>query len=226
MAASRQQPLVVEGKDDHHSILHLLQRCKVLPELPPNEVHTSPIRFIEAKTKKGLLEDIPTRWKEVGISAIGYVLDADDDASEWKGFQPTWAAVWHRLSQIGVKIESSFPRRGFIGRIGENGPRIGIWIMPNHESEGSLEDFLIAQIDPQDQLFQFARAKTAEAAQLDIAGRFAVSDLSKAELHCWLAWTKKTGQPYGLAMQAERLFNVSVEPAAGFADWVRTLYGL
>lgn len=225
MSAPRSQPLIVEGKDDLNSILHLLRRCKVLPELPPEDVHTSPIRFIEAGTKKGLLEDIPTRWKEVGISAIGYVLDADDDASEWKGIQPTWAAVCHRLSQIGVTIKSSVPRGGFIGKIGENGPRIGIWIMPNNESDGALEDFLIAQIDPQDQLFQFARAKTAEAGQLPITGRFAESDLSKAELRCWLAWCEETGQPYGLAMQAGR-FNVSVEPATGFADWVRTLYGL
>ena len=97
--------------------------------------------------------------------------------------------------------------------------------MPDNTTDGALEDFLIAQIDPQDQLFQFARAKTAEAAQLDIAGRFAESDLSKAELRCWLAWCKETGQPYGLAMQAGR-FNVSVEPATGFADWIRTLYGL
>jgi hypothetical protein len=224
MAATRQQPLVVEGKDDHHSLLHLLRRTGVLPADATEE--TSPIQILEAKSKEELLKDIPTRWKEAGITSIGYVLDADDSASEPKGLSPTWDAIRHRLSKLGVTTEGPIPSGGFTARIGQNGPQIGVWIMPDNKSDGTLEDFLIAQIDPQDQLFQFARAKTAEAGQLPISsGRFAESDLSKAELLCWLAWSKKTGQPYGLAMQTKR-FDVSIEPATGFAQWVRTLYGL
>lgn len=224
MIAPRQQPLVVEGKDDYHSLLHLLKRTGVLPADATDQ--TSPIQFIEAKSKDGLLKDIPTRWKEAGITSIGYVLDADDSASEPKGLGPTWDAIRHRLSKIEVATEAKIRPNGFTARIGTNGPQIGVWIMPDNKTDGALEDFLIAQIDPQDQLFQVARAKTAEAGQLPISsGRFAASDLSKAELRCWLAWCNETGQPYGLAMQAGR-FNVSVEPATRFADWVRTLYGL
>lgn len=182
MAATRQQPLVVEGKDDYHSLLHLLKRTGVLPADATDQ--TSPIQFIEAKSKNGLLKDIPTRWKEAGITAIGYVLDADDSASEPKGLGPTWDAIRHRLSKIGVVSEGSIPACGFTARIGQSGPQIGVWIMPDNKTDGALEDFLIAQVEPQDQLFQFARAKTAEAGQLPISGRFTESDLSKAELRC------------------------------------------
>jgi hypothetical protein len=184
MGKPRQQPLVVEGKDDYHSLLHLLKRTGVLPNDATDK--TSPIQIVEAKSKSELLKDIPTRWKEAGITAIGYVLDADDSASDPKGFGPTWVAVRHRLEMIGVKINDTNHPIGFTGRIGTSGPQIGVWIMPDNKSDGALEDFLIAQIDPHDPLFQFAREKTREAGQLPVADKFADSDMSKAELRCWL----------------------------------------
>jgi hypothetical protein len=224
VAASLQQPLVVEGLNDHHAILQLMRRAGVLDQSTTQK--NSPIDFKVAGSKKRLLDEIVSRAKGSETTAVGFVIDADDKASEYHGVDPTWNAVKHRLTQLGVVANPRPLAGGFIGQVPKAGPKIGIWIMPDNQGDGALEEFLTPQIDPQNALFQFARAKTLEAGQLaNVTGRFAPSDRSKAELHCWLAWSEEPGQPYGHAMRSGR-FDVTREPAVRFCQWVRDLYGL
>ena len=221
MATPRPQQLIVEGKDDLYSILHLLRRTGVLQKEATEQ--SSPIEIIPVNSKRRLIDDIRTRWKQAGVKSIGYVLDADDAASELKGVVPTWDAIRHRLTQIPVDSETSISIHGFTGQVGTEGPRIGIWIMPDNQRDGAIEDFLISLIDPLDLLFRFASEKTAEAGNLAVDDKFRDSDFGKAVLSCWLAWCDDPGKPYGHAMLAGR-FSVSTEPATRFIDWIRKLY--
>lgn len=213
--------LVVEGPNDRHSILHFLRGAGVLPKDATED--NSPVYFWEAQSKPQLLDDIPVGWKQTGTTSIGYVLDADDQDGDPPGLQPTWDAVRGRLPKCVDEPPQVINSGGFVGTISPNGPRIGVWIMPDNQHDGALEEFLIPMVDRSNRLWQYAQSSTAEAPQHGAA--FSPGDQSKAELACWLAWQDEPGQTYGVAMRAGR-FSIRTPTAAAFEQWVRDLFQL
>ena len=122
--------LRVEGKDDKYVISHLLNRHGIDPE-------SIDIRFSgdgneDTGGKDSLLKGMsilvaasPGRW-------VGFVLDADDDATD------RWRAVPKRLEGLGLSLPTRVPVGGFVGQVPKVSARVGVWLMLNYRRRKPL----------------------------------------------------------------------------------------
>ncbi|WP_295454283.1 DUF3226 domain-containing protein [uncultured Thiodictyon sp.] len=145
---------------------------------------------------------------------IGIVLDAD--------YLPEnrWQSVCDRLSGKGFKLPAQPDCEGtVIDRA--DGKRLGIWLMPDNQSEGKLENFLALLVPPDDPCWELAGKSTAQAQQMG-AG-FTERDFIKAHIHTWLAWQEEPGMPFGTAIRAAT-FSHDAEVARRFVAWMERLF--
>ena len=203
--------LVVEGNNDRHVIWAL---CKY-HNIPEVFTVTLPGDQNESGVDP-LIRGIPTRLKIPGLRALGIVIDADENLLS------RWQAIQTHLAGAGYTNLPARPIPEGILISETNFPRIGVWIMPNNEVSGAIEDFSRLLIAPTDQLASIATETISrlETAQLH---RYRPSHRSKALLHTWLAWQNPPGMPMGTAITARVLDPES--PLAGqFVRWLQRLF--
>lgn len=213
MADSQRSRLTVEGTDDLHTIIHLLDRHEVVFEAKveikqPEDGPTG---------KDGVLAAIRTRVKAATDRIEGFVLDADSPIAQ------RWQAVADRLEKAGVSPPHAIPARGFVADVEEYRTRVGVWLMPDNRQDGTLEQLLETLVDRDAPLFRHATESTAEAKEL--GATFPAQDEPKARLHTWLAWQEEPGRPYGTAIKAE-YFQHDSHTAETFVAWFRHLFRL
>lgn len=202
--------LHVEGGDDQHAIVHLMKHHGV-----DFEKVDAP-RVKASGSVEGLLKSVPVAVKG-SSERVGFVLDADASLAK------RWSKIRAKLAGIGADLPDLPPAHGFIGEVVPLRTRVGVWLMPDNVRDGKLEDFLGELIDENDPLIGHARSATEEAET--IKRTFRELDRLKAVLHCWLAWQKAPGRPYGTAMKA-RYFQPNHPVAEKFAAWFRQLFDL
>ena len=211
------QQLLVEGDNDRHVIWALCKEYNVpqtfVVELPDS------IEFSDGKKATGveaLLLGLPIILKEGRIKTLGIVVDADQD------LQARWQAIRDKLKLVGYdNIPKNPCAEGWIYEQQEL-PKIGVWIMPNNQLIGELEDFVSYLIPNDDQLQSKANAILSEIEKLKI-NRYTKEDRAKAFIHTWLAWQQKPGIPMGQAITAKVLTNNSAI-AETFINWLNQLY--
>lgn len=205
---SARHRLVVEGIDDQWSIINLMARHGwdwdgAVPWYP----------YVNAAgSDDQVLSAIPVESKS--RLRTGFVLDADLSASS------RWAGVRQALNQAGYQVPSEPDPNGTILQLGDR--RVGVWLMPNNQSPGKLEDFLAQLIPAGDLCWPWAQEAT-EAARTKHGAPFADKDRIKAEIHTWLAWREIPGQPFGTAITA-RAFAHDGELALAFVAWMKALF--
>jgi hypothetical protein len=86
-----------------------------------------------------------------------------------------------------------------------------------------LEHFLGTLIPEGDLLWVHARESTGHAI-LKCGAGFGDSNREKAVVHCWLAWQKDPGTPFGTAIKAKFLGSDS-GAARTFVKWLSDIYG-
>lgn len=202
--------LYIEGQDDEHSICHLLKRHDIdLKRLDPSQ------QFFE--TSGGdlpLLNDLPTIVKQ-SYQRIGIVIDTDINLTN------RWQQIKDRLTKAGISPPESPDRYGTIIPGISSECRIGIWLMPNNEEPGNLEDFLKTLIPKDDCCWSFAQKATENAKS--IGAGFSDTAEIKAKIHTWLAWQEKPGVPFGTALNAKYFEHDSPE-ALTFVAWFKKLF--
>ncbi len=215
--AEKRPKLIVEGKDDRHTVIHFLIRngfpySKGALSLSPSYLP----EVIEAEGVENLIVSIETRIMTSAAQIVGFVLDADASAAD------RWKEVRHKLEAVRVAdLPIQVPSNGFIGRSEQYRTIVGVWIMPNNQDPGAIEDFLKTLIPEADALLDHAIHSTQDARAK--GARFPDAQLEKATLHTWLAWQEEPGLTYGLAMRA-RYFQHDRSQGASFVNWVRSLY--
>lgn len=211
----------VEGNDDFHAILNLLKRYDISREETPDfPVFHSPKTtdaYGNGQGKPGVLNAIESGVKASVNGSVGFVLDADESV------QFTWDAVAHRLGRVDVDVCVGIDKRGFVGQSDRYQARAGVWIWPDNDRCGTLEDFLEDLVDEGNLLLPYARnvADTAKSK----GATFPSHKRSKAVLHTWLAWQEEPGRPYGTAITSRYLRDDS-ETAIAFVNWFRRLFAL
>lgn len=206
------QQLLVEGKNDCHVIWALCKQYK-LPETFSVEV---PLET-EGQGVEPLLASLADKLKDENLHTLGIVVDADEDVDA------RWQAIRNRLQKIGYNNIPETPvREGWVGEQSELLPKVGVWLMPNNQVPGILEDF-VAHLIPEGDMLR----DKAEAILTEIEGeklnRYPLVRRPKALIHTWLGWQKSPGMPMGQAITAQVLLHNS-SIAGTFVDWLRCLF--
>ena len=207
--------LHVEGTDDSHAIRHLLIRHGI-----DYDQRLWPVEFPRIEDvggKPDLLEGVETAVRLSNGRSIGFVLDANSSIRD------SWNAVSSRLREVGMDVPDAIPRVGFIGEAESYRARVGVWLMPDNQRDGTLENFLRDLVEEADVLLPYAERSAMHAKELG-AG-FSCNDSDKAVLHTWLAWQQVPGLPYGTAMRA-RYFRDDSPAAQAFVSWFRTVFSI
>jgi uncharacterized protein DUF3226 len=202
--------LLVEGSDDLHTVKHLMARHRFEWD---NESTVRPFVSEEGGID-GLLRAIPVALKG-SYERIGFVLDANSDAAA------RWTQVRDRARRAGLDLPSSPEPGGTIVRGRRAESRIGIWLMPDNRSSGSVEDFLSKLVPPDHPIWRYAHEATAEARQRGALCQ--EKDHVKSVLHTWLAWQEEPGLRFGTALKAG-VFETESKDALQFVTWFHRLF--
>lgn len=198
--------LLVEGRDDEHVVKNICGRFDlgVIDRIEPQE------------GKDPLLDTLPVKLKESDLAVLGIVLDADTDLGA------RWQALSSRLQSAGYQNIGGHPDpQGGVFEPPADSllPRVGVWLMPDNQAPGILEDFLRFLVPAGDTLLSHAEQAVSTLPQT----RFEVLKRPKVLMHTWLAWQQEPGKPYGQAITA-RYLDVNLPAGKAFADWLRRLF--
>lgn len=203
--------LLVEGDDDEHVVKHICGNHGIPAVLDIR--NQQGIERLLANIRIGI-----ESADDVG-DAVGILVDADQSAPS------RWQAVRDQLTAAGYSNLPDRPDRAGIiiePPINTILPRIGVWIMPDNQNPGYLENFLRSMV-PADQQALFQHAESSVDGIPPSERRFSLVDAPKALIHTWLAWQEDPGRPFGTAITAGFL-NPNVSEAATFAAWLRNLF--
>lgn len=201
-----EQLLLVEGKDDCHVVMALLKAQSVDRSFGIYECGslTKVLRQLNALIKA---PDAPAR--------IGVVLDADLD-----GVSVRWQSVRDKLGRHSYRFPAVPERHGTIVEGDGREPRLGVWIMPDNESEGAVEDFCLGFL--RESHVAVAREAVELAREREVA-TFRDGHESKALIHTYLAWQDEPGRPMGQAI-SRHLLPSTADNAGRFLRWLQALF--
>ena len=211
MTSSLSNRLLVEGPTDLVAIAELAEGNGI--EWPKgNEPIT--IKPLGSKTPQQSI--VEGHLEATGLKNLGVVLDADDDAHEtWKLFNSWFSSAFADLPEM-------VPEGGFVSEVNLRGQRIGVWIMPDNRSVGTLETLLkkLVRADS-DAVLQYAISACDSAKQ--IGAPFKKVHEEKAHLFTWLAWQDEPARNLK-TVDFQSVFNPQSEHAQPFIAWLRKLF--
>lgn len=196
--------LLVEGQDDKHVIQHLCVQCQPMPEF----------HIVDKGGIQELLDSIIQEARVSGRKALGILLDVNAD------FNARWSAVADRLRREDIEVPHTPEQTGTLIDGTIRTPRIGVWLMPDNEIPGELEDFVAEMIPGDDPVWPRARRYIDSIPEID--RKFSEKKTQRARVHAWLA-TREDPRQMGAAIGARDL-HVDGALSTKFADWLRELF--
>lgn len=198
--------LLVEGGDDMHVVWALCKKFKIKENFD----------VINCDGIDNLIPQIPIRFKQSQVKTIGIIIDADSD------ILTRWETLKKSFILNDIKIPKNIPKNGLIlvtlGKI-----KVGIWIMPNNNNLGMLEDFISFLVPKNDALFKKA-GETLNQIEVENLNNYLLIHKSKALINTWLAWQKDSGTPMGHAI-TKKYLDIEDENCKRFIDWIKNLFG-
>lgn len=208
--------LLVEGDEDMRVIPQLIEANGI----PWGESKKEAIVEIESYNGIEKMLDrykISTQLKTSGLTALGLIVDADDDpAARWESLRnvclPSIRDLPKNLPETGLIHQSSF------------GVKFGVWMMPDNKTIGMLETFLAYMIPSGgDRLWDYVLETIKEAKNR--GATFKPNHTDKAKIHTWLSWQNPPGRQIHNAIM-ERILDPKHPNAEVFIHWFKTLYDL
>ena len=144
-------------------------------------------------------------------TAVGILVDANDHP------ETRWHALSDRLRAALITLpENPAPD----GTIIDGRPRVGVWLMPDNQSCGELEDFISGMIPSDDAVWPLSQAYIDGIPLED--RKFTESKILRAKVHAWLA-ARESPRPMGLSITAGDL-DIRTPDARRFKNWLRELF--
>ena len=205
---TQKKVLLVEGINDKHVINNLLKAHKLESE-------------ITIRDKEGITNILATLKTEVDANQdfLGIVVDAN------ASLDARWQSLTDRLKneEIGYSDVPANPvKEGLILESEGFLPKLGIWVMPNNELVGKIENFIrLLVAEERENLWQLAEKVVGEIPAEERL--FADKDIIKAKVHTFLAWQDEPGRPMGESV-TRRYFQTDAQEALNFIEWIRQLY--
>lgn len=199
--------LLVEGKDDQSVIWSLAKKFALIENFD----------VIDCENYEKAIDSLPLRIKSSGINTVGIIVDADED------LESKWKSIIQRLQKYGYQIPVQIPIEGLIiEKSNDFDVKVGVWIMPNNNTKGKVEDFVRFLIPDNDNLREVTD-NTLEFIESKKINKYEPKDKAKAYIHTWLAWQKTPGQRMGTAITSN-YFNLDVEECHNFINWLKLLF--
>ena len=205
--------LLVEGDTDKRVVPFLVEANGVEWEIAGEPVvYIEPYSGVEELLKPGV---IGAEARASGLQATGVVIDANGDAAK-------------RWDQIKSRIRDEFPSlpkmmpKGGLEVDHSDGPRFGIWIMPNNQFSGMSEDFLV-QLIPNESKKLFELAQNCVDTAKSNGAPFTDSHRTKAEIHTWLSWQDQPGKQLHQAVH-HRVLDPERPESHPFVTWFRNIF--
>ena len=198
--------LLVEGHSDKQVVRNLRKRFRGARSIPAFEIRQ------EGGFDK-LLPVIEAEIDAPGRKSLGILVDANDTPAK------RWDAVTERIRRArpSMKIGDPAPEGIIVGGT----PKVGIWLWPDNQSHGELEDFVAGMIPNDDPVWP-----SSESYIDDIPIRyrkFAKKKTTRAKVHAWLA-TRETPGYIGSVVGDEDELLTDGMLVTRFSDWLRKLF--
>lgn len=197
--------LLVEGNDDQHVIWALCEKFKVA------EIFD----VIDCEGIDKLSEQIPIRFKQSGINTLGIIIDADAEINS------RWISIKGSLITQGFAVPNDLPSTGLVLKK-ENNIKVGVWIMPNNNLNGMLEDFISFLVPKDDKLLQIVNSTLDDIEEKKL-NKYASIHKSKAVIHSWLSWQEDPGTPMGLGI-TKRYLTTDEATCSLLIKWLDELF--
>lgn len=206
--ASRKFRLMVEGPDDKYCVIHLtgtqgLDWDEPEPWMP---------HIWDCGGYDELRKSLPTAFKT--YSRLGVIVDSDPGANRYESIRGT-------LGNTGVKFPELLPEEGLVLEDDGGTIRLGIWLMPDNKTDGTLEGFLSNLVPSADPLWAHAQESVTLAKEK--GAEFPENLRKKADLHTWLAWQREPGLRFGTAIKAG-YFETDQQLSIKFHSWFENLF--
>lgn len=199
------QKLLVEGNDDQHVIWALCEKFKI-PET---------FDVIDCEGIENLIEQIPVRFKQSGIASIGVIIDADTE------IEKRWISLKGIFSAQGINVPIDLPSDGLVLKT-VNNLNIGVWIMPNNNHNGMLEDFISFLVPKDDKLLPIVHSTLTDIEKQKL-NKYNLIHKSKAVIHSWLSWQENPGTPMGLGI-TKRYLSTDEETCSLLLNWLNRVF--
>jgi hypothetical protein len=203
--------LLVEGNDDQHVVWALCKKH----EVPKNfdVVDCGGYSKLSKKVKQLL------KFNAEEISILGIIIDADADV------QKRWIEIKSILINSGYQIDNELLSSDGLVVTAAELPRIGVWLMPNNDTKGAIEDFIEFLIPTNDGLLPEANRILSEIENKNLNNYNKNSDnqRKKALIHTWLAWQESPGTPMGSAITKSYL-TTQHDLCQQFITWLNSLF--
>lgn len=198
--------LLVEGNDDQHVIWALSEKFTI----------TENFDVIDCEGISKLYEQLPVRFKQAQVDTIGLIIDADSEIKD------RWKSISVLLSLQGFTIPKEIPIEGLI--LNDNsGFKIGVWIMPNNNENGMLEDFISFLVPKEDKILPIVNNTLINIENQGL-NQYSLIHKSKATIHSWLSLQSDPGTPMGLGI-TKRYLTTDEETCLKLVNWLKELYG-
>ncbi len=195
--------LLVEGNDD----------CNIIKKIcEDNNIDENSFGFCNCKNDDKVLSKLNSLLRLAEAEIIGVILDADDNIKK------RYAEIKYKVKDF-YTLPADFPKTGLVVEK-ERLPKLGIWIMPNNQDNGALEEFYLNLATGIDTKFIDDTIKQAEKKNLT---SFKPQHRKKATIHTYFAWQDKPGMPLYSAINNIALNN-KADIAKKFKSWLTKLF--
>jgi hypothetical protein len=197
--------LLVEGKDDQHVIWALCEKFGIAETFD----------VIDCEGIENLYNALQIRFKQSDIQTIGIIIDADTNLNN------RWTEIKNILANQEFVLPNNLPEAGLI-LSNTNNIKVGIWIMPDNNLNGMLEDFISFLIPQDDKLLPIVRTTLDEIESQNL-NKYSLIHKSKATIHSWLAWQEDPGTPMGLSI-TKKYLSTDEATCQKFTHWLTELF--
>uniref|UniRef100_UPI0034DE2CB2 DUF3226 domain-containing protein n=1 Tax=Candidatus Thiodubiliella endoseptemdiera TaxID=2738886 RepID=UPI0034DE2CB2 len=195
--------LLLEGSDD----------CNIISKFCEDNAIRADFGFCNCGGDNQVLHKLNALLKKSDPpEVIGVILDADQNIDE-------------RYQEIKAKVADFYnlpknmPKDGLV-HLEKGLPKLGIWIMPNNQDNGALEEFYLELATDIDTAFINNTIQEAEKKELT---SFKSQHRKKAIMHTYFAWQDTPGMPLHAAINKIVLDN-NAEIAHVFKGWLISLF--
>ena len=212
--------LLVEGPFDKYFIEEILKNNS------GHRVNATILQF-RKKDEAGIKEDeqgihsllrtLPTTINATyPDDVLGIVVDADTNVAG------RWQRIRQILTDVGYQdLPDTFPN-GLVVPTNDVLPRFGLWMMPDNQEEGIIENFIRQLIHEEDKLqpeVDFA-LDSLLSKQLQL---FTEIHRPKAFIRTWLAWQKNPEMSFGVAV-SKKVLTTDAALCLRFVNWLNLLF--